>query len=117
MRNICVVIAMAGVLALVTSGRAGELSLSANTRQGASPAGQHEHQPTPASAKAPDMMQKHREMADEMKAADATLDRLVEQMNAASGDAKVTATAAVVSELVRQHKSMHEQMMGGMMMK
>jgi thioredoxin reductase (NADPH) len=45
------------------------------------------------------------------------VDRLVEQMNAASGDAKVTATAAVVSELVRQHKSMHEQMMGGMMMK
>ena len=57
MRNICVVIAMAGVLALVTSGRAGELSLSANTRQGASPAGQHEHQPTPAGTKAPDKMQ------------------------------------------------------------
>ena len=63
------------------------------------------------------MMQMHQQMLDDMKAADAMLDRLVEQMNAASGDAKVTATAAVVSELVRQHKSMHEQMMGGMMMK
>ena len=117
MRNICVVIAMAGVLALVTSGRAGELSLSANTRQGASPAGQHEHQPTPAGTKAPDKMQMHPADARRDEGSDATLDGLVEQMNAASGDAKVTATAAVVSELVRQHKSMHEQMMGGMMMK
>jgi len=117
MRNICVAIFIAGLLAFVTSGRAGELSLSASTHHVSSSAGQHEHQPTPASAKAPDMMQQHKEMADEMKAADAKLDQLVEQMNAASGDAKVTATAAVVSELVRQHKSMHEQMMGGMMMK
>jgi hypothetical protein len=45
-------------------------------------------------------------------------------MHAASGDAKVNATAAVVSELARQQKAMHgrmgrmhQQMMGrGMMM-
>jgi hypothetical protein len=44
-------------------------------------------------------------------------------MNTASGDAKVGAVASVVTELVRQQKSMHErmgqmhqQMMGGGMM-
>lgn len=56
----------------------------------------------------------------EMKAADGKLDTSVKEMNAASGEAKVNAVAAVVSELVRQQKSMHdrtgqmhEQMMGG----
>jgi hypothetical protein len=45
---------------------------------------------------------------------------MVKEMNAASGNAKVTAMAAVVTELVQQHKSMHgrmgqmhQQMMGG----
>lgn len=73
-----------------------------------------------------DMMKMHEQMMAEMKAADTRLDALVKEMNAASGDAKVNAVAAVVTELVRQHKSMHErmgqmhqQMMGGrgMMMK
>jgi hypothetical protein len=45
-----------------------------------------------------------------MRAADARLDALVKEMNAASGDAKVTAIAAVVNELAAQHKSMHERM-------
>lgn len=111
MRNIGVAIFIAGLLAVVTSGRAGQLSLSASTQQGSSSAGQHEHQ------QAPDMMQMHQQMIEEMKAADAKLDQLVEQMNAASGDAKVSATAAVVTELVRQHKSMHDEMMRGMMTK
>jgi hypothetical protein len=65
-------------------------------------------------------------MMAEMKAAEARLDALVKDMNAASGNAKVTAIAAVVTELVAQQKSMHarmgqmhQQMMGGrgMMMK
>ena len=73
-----------------------------------------------------DMMKMHEQMMAEMKAADGRLDGLVKEMNAASGDAKVNAVAAVVTELVRQQKSMHEhmghmhqQMMGGpgMMMK
>lgn len=66
------------------------------------------------------MMKMHEQMIAEMKAADAKLDALVKEMNAASGDTKVNAVAAVVTELVRQHKSMHErmgqmhqQMMGG----
>jgi hypothetical protein len=72
-----------------------------------------------------DMMKMHEQMMAEMKAGDAKFDALVKDMNAAAGDAKVNAMAAVVNELVRQHKAMHErmgqmhqQMMGpGMMMR
>ena len=73
-----------------------------------------------------EMMKMHEQMMAEMKAADSRLDALVKEMNAATGDAKVNAVATVVTELVRQHISMHErmghmheQMMGGrgMMMK
>ena len=73
-----------------------------------------------------DMMKMHEQMMAEMKAADSRLDALTKEMNAAKGEAKVNAVAAVVTELVRQQKSMHdrmgqmqEQMMGGrgMMMK
>ena len=67
-----------------------------------------------------EMMKMHQQMMADMKAGDAKLDALVEDMNAADGDAKVNAIAAVVSELVRQRKAMHahmgqmhEQMMGG----
>jgi len=73
-----------------------------------------------------DMMKMHEQMMAEMKAADTKLDALVREMNAASGEAKVNAVAAIVTELVRQQRSMHDrmgqmhqQMMGGrgMMMK
>ena len=74
-------------------------------------------QPQPGMA---EMMKMHQQMMAEMKAGDAKLDALVKDMNAAAGEAKVTAMSAVVSELVRQHKAMHghmgqmhEQMMGG----
>ena len=67
-----------------------------------------------------DMMKMHEQMMAQMKAADAKLDALVKEMNAATGNAKVNATAAVVTELVLQNRSMHEhmgqmhhQMMGG----
>jgi hypothetical protein len=67
-----------------------------------------------------DMMKMHEQMMAQMKAADARLDALLEKMHAASGNAKVNAMAAVVTELVRQNRSMHEhmgqmhqQMMGG----
>ena len=67
-----------------------------------------------------DMMKMHAQMMAEMKAADTRLDTLVTEMDAASGDAKVSAVASVVAELVRQQRSMHErmgqmhqQMMGG----
>ena len=67
-----------------------------------------------------DMMKMHEQMMTEMQAGDAKLDALVKDMNDAKGDAKVNAVAAVVNELVRQHKAMHgrmgqmhQQMMGG----
>lgn len=67
-----------------------------------------------------DMMKMHDRMMAEMKAANAQLDQLVEKMDAATGNAKVNATAHVVKELVAQHKAMpdrmgqmHQQMMGG----
>jgi vancomycin resistance protein YoaR len=73
-----------------------------------------------------EMMKMHEQMMADMKAGDAKLDALVKDMNAATGNAKITAVAAVVNELVRQHKAMqermsqmHQDMMGGpgMMMK
>jgi hypothetical protein len=72
------------------------------------------------------MMKMHEQTMAQMKASEAKLDALVKSMNAASGDAKVDAIAAVVNELVSQHKAMHAHMdqmhqqmmgMGGMMMK
>lgn len=49
-------------------------------------------------------------MAAERKAADARLEALLAQMNATTGDAKVAAMAAVISELVEQRKAMHARM-------
>ena len=45
-----------------------------------------------------------------MKVADARLDALDKDTNAASGNATVTAIAAVVTELVAHQKWMHERM-------
>jgi uncharacterized protein HemX len=57
-----------------------------------------------------DMMKLHEQMMAEMKAADAKLEALVNDMNAATGDARVPAMAAVVTELVQQQKAMHGRM-------
>jgi hypothetical protein len=74
----------------------------------------------------PKMQDAMTEMMAEMKAEDARLDALVADMNTATGDGKINAVAAVVNELVRQHKAMHTRMAGmhqemmggrGMMMK
>jgi hypothetical protein len=59
------------------------------------------------------MMQRHNQMMAEMKASDAKLDELVRAMNAATGDAKITAMAQVITELARQQQTMHRRM--GMM--
>ena len=56
-------------------------------------------------------------MMQSMTAADQRLSELVAKMNAATGDKKVEAMAAVVTELVAQRKQMQEQMrMQGSMM-
>ena len=57
-----------------------------------------------------DMMKMHQQMMAEMKPADAKLDQLLSRMNAATGDAKTSALADVVTELSRQQKAMHERM-------
>ena len=69
------------------------------------------------------MMKMHEQMMAEMKAADARLDALVRDMNAATGTARIDAIAAVLNELLQQRKAMQERMakmsehmMGGMKM-
>jgi hypothetical protein len=57
-----------------------------------------------------DMMKMHEQMMADMKAGDAKLDALVRDMNGATGEGKVTAVAAVINELVQQHKAMHGRM-------
>lgn len=59
-----------------------------------------------------DMMQMHQKMQEQMKAKDAELARLVEEMKSATGDAKVDAIAAALEELIAQHRSRHQMMMG-----
>jgi vancomycin resistance protein YoaR len=78
---------------------------------------QPEHQQTPAkpstdmAAKCKAMMAEHEKMMAEMKAADQRLDELVTKMNSASGQARVDATAAAVTEIVAQRKTMRDRMM------
>jgi hypothetical protein len=62
----------------------------------------------------PGMMQKHQRMMADMAAAAVKLETLVNDMNSATGQAKLELMANVVGELVRQQKAMHEHM--GMMM-
>ena len=79
---------------------------------------EHQHAATdkakPQSKMAPKcqaMMAGHEKMMAEMKAADQGLDGLVATMNAAAGAEKTTATAAVVTEMVAQRRTMREGMM------
>lgn len=60
----------------------------------------------------PQMMAMHNQMMAEMKAMDASLDLKVAAMNAAKGRNKVDAMAAVINEMVSQHKQMMAKMMG-----
>ncbi len=57
------------------------------------------------------MMAGRDKMMAEMKAADQRLDGLVAKMNTASGAEKTTATAAVVTEMVAQRRTMGDGMM------
>lgn len=100
-------LALAAVLALV-------LTFASGMAQGTA------QQPQ---ANMPDMMKMHEQMMAEMKAEDARLDALVRDMNAATGNARIDAMAAVLNELLQQRKAMHERMgkmsehmMGGMKM-
>jgi hypothetical protein len=57
-----------------------------------------------------EMMTMRRSMRAEQASADAKLNELVAKMNAASGETKVDAIAAVVSEMVAQRQARHEKM-------
>jgi len=57
------------------------------------------------------MMAHHKEMMGKMETMDARLDELVKKMNAATGNKKANATAAVINELVAQRKQMRDEMM------
>jgi hypothetical protein len=57
-----------------------------------------------------EMMTMRQSMRAEQASADAKLNELVAKMNAASGETKVDAIAAVVSEMVAQRQVRHEKM-------
>lgn len=56
-------------------------------------------------------MQMHQKMMADMKAVDEKLNALVMKMNAATGEAKVNATAEVVTAVVQQRAAMRDAMM------
>jgi hypothetical protein len=99
---------MAGCAAIVISAAPG---LEAQTPH-------EQHTPTaqakPASgmeAKCQAMMAEKEKMMADMKVADQRIDDLVATMNTASGMDKMAATAAVVSEMVTQDRTMRDGMM------
>jgi hypothetical protein len=53
----------------------------------------------------------HQRMMQQVQAADARIDKLVGEMNRATGQKKVEAMAAVINELVGQRKQMRSHMM------
>ena len=97
------------------------LGLSQAARMSAQDHGSHATPPAADQSRGmADMMKMHDQMMADMHAAEARLDGLIKEMSASSGDAKVAAIAAVVTELAAQQKSMHarmaqmhQQMMGG----
>ena len=100
---------MAGCAAVVISAVPG---LAAQTPQ------EHQHaatdkakSPSDMAARCQAMMAEREKMMADMKAADQRLDDLVARMNSASGMDKTAATAAVVTEMVAQHRTMQEGMM------
>ncbi len=65
----------------------------------------------PAQHRDSTMMMNHEKMMQQVQAADARMDKLVGEMNHATGQKKVEAMAAVINELVAQRKQMRSHMM------
>ena len=100
---------MAGCAAVVMSGVPG---LAAQTPKEPQHAATDKGKPPSGMAtKCQAMMAEREKMMTDMKAADQRLDDLVASMNSASGTEKMAATAAVVSEMVTQRRTMREGMM------
>jgi cell division protein FtsL len=57
-----------------------------------------------------EMMPKHAKMVEEQKVQDAEIDKLVAEMNTATGEKRVDAIVAVLKKLIEQRKTMHEKM-------
>ena len=115
-----VIFAMSTAYAVVALSHSSFVGVGTNALPLAAVESQQTQPPTPSSPgpssqanRAADMMKMHQQMMAAMKAADVKLDELVKDMNAGTGEAKISAIAQVVNELVRQQKTMHEHM--GMM--
>lgn len=72
--------------------------------------GHHEGLTEPSAGQAAAPTPQRQQMMQNMMAADQKLAELIARMNAATGDRKVDAIAAVVTELAAQRKQMQEQM-------
>jgi hypothetical protein len=107
-RNI-VKAALLGWMAVVIAPSAGFAAQAAKAQQ--NPAMAQAKPPSGMDAKCQAMMAEHEKMMADTSAADARLDGLVATMNAATGQPKADATAAVVSEMVAQRKAMRDGMM------
>lgn len=57
-----------------------------------------------------EMMPKHAKMMEEQKRQDEELDKLLAEMNAASGEKRLDAAVKVINKLVEQRKAMHTKM-------
>jgi TolA-binding protein len=82
---------------------------------GPAPAGQEQPragagQTKPMAVSCQQLMQRHEQMMSDLEQMDAKLYGLVEKMNSAKGDARVDAAVAVINELMRQRRQVHERM-------
>ena len=94
------------VLGLTIVGLSLTIDLEAQSRPAANADGQHD---------SAQMMAQQQKMTMEMQASQKKLDELVAQMNSATGSAKVDRIAALLTELVAQHRRMSTMMEGGTM--
>ena len=99
---------MAGCAAVVISAAPG---LAAQTHDPQHAAADKAKPASGMAAKDHAMMAERDKMMADMKAADQRLNDLVARMNSASGAEKTTATAAVVTEMVAQSRTMRASMM------
>lgn len=79
------------------------------------PAGLHAQERPAMGEHDPEMMARHQAMMAEHEQTMARMDSLTATMNETTGDARVEAMAALLNELVAQHRAMHEHMREMMM--
>jgi hypothetical protein len=108
--------AIAGASTLTPSLEAQTTAVRAPTAQQADPQDHAAHHPGAEAAQPPKPAETqagamHGQLMTRMKEQDATLDALVAKMNAAKGNAKVDAIAALLTAMTQQHKSMRSGMM------